>query len=153
MTVLLPAGVAERMRAALAAGGQKEIGGILMGEHVNDETFRICDITVQYKGGTFARFVRLVEYIVGPLRDFFSATNHDYTRFNYMGEWHSHHSFALRPSGTDESTMMNILTDPNLGARFVILLLVKLETANDLQCAVTVYQPRRAGYLAEVRFE
>jgi hypothetical protein len=153
MIVLLPAEIAARLTAALAAGGQKEVGGILMGEHVGDETFRIRDITVQLKGGTFARFVRLVEYIVAPLRNFFSATNHDHTRFKYMGEWHSHHSFALKPSHTDEDTMVDIVTDPHLGARFVILLLARLDSAHDLQCAVTVYQPRRTAYVAEVRLE
>ena len=153
MIVLLPVEIAARLTAALAAGGQKEVGGILMGEHVGDETFRIRDITVQLKGGTFARFVRFVEYIVAPLTNFFSATNHDYIRFNYMGEWHSHHSFALTPSQTDQETMFGIVTDRHLGAHFVILLLARLGTANDLQCAVTVYQPQRTAYVAEVRLE
>src|SRR5690348_2252345 len=125
MIVLLPSAIADRLRTALTAGGKKEVGGIVMGEHVRDETFRIRDITVQLKGGTFARFVRLVEHIVGPLKSFFIATNHDYTRFNYMGEWHSHHSFALEPSQTDENTMLHLVTDPDLGARFVVLLLAR----------------------------
>src|SRR5687768_2533107 len=140
MTVLLPAEIAARLLEALAAGGTREVGGIVMGEHVGSETFRIRDITVQLKGGTFARFVRLVEQILAPLRNFFRATNHEYTRFNYMGEWHSHHSFALKPSQTDEDTMLDIVTDPLLGAHFVILLLARLSTANELECAVTVYQ-------------
>jgi [CysO sulfur-carrier protein]-S-L-cysteine hydrolase len=145
--------VAQRLRAALAAGGQREVGGIVMGEHVADGTFRIREITVQLKGGTFARFVRLVEHIVAPLQRFFSATNRDYTRFNYMGEWHSHHSFALTPSHTDNETMADIVGDPDLGAHFVILLLARLSAANDLECAVTVYHPRQTAYVAEVRFE
>src|SRR5690349_4017305 len=121
MIVLLPEAIADQLRDALAAGGKREVGGILMGEHVGDETFRIRDITVQLKGGTFARFIRLVEHMVAPLRNFFRATNHDYTRFNYMGEWHSHHSFALKASQTDEDTMLEIVMDPLLGAHFVIL--------------------------------
>ena len=153
MTVLLPRAIAEQLRDALAAGGKREVGGVLMGEHVGDETFRIRDITVQLKGGMFARFIRLVEHIVAPLRNFFRATNHDYTRFNYMGEWHSHHSFALKPSQTDEDTMLEIVTDPLLGAHFVILLLARLSAANELQCAVTVYQPGRDAYAAQVRRE
>jgi hypothetical protein len=150
MTVLLPAEIAARLVEALAAGGKREIGGIIMGEHVGDETFRIRDITVQLKGGTFARFVRLVEYIVAPLKTFFNATHHDYTRFNYMGEWHSHHSFALKPSQTDEDTMFGIVADRNLGARFVILLLARLSASRELQCAITVYQPGRAAYVAQI---
>ena len=63
-----------------------------MGEHVGVDTFRVKDLTIQRKGGTFATFIRFIEEIIGPLRDFFSSTRHDYTRFNYLGEWHSHHS-------------------------------------------------------------
>jgi hypothetical protein len=153
MILLMPKTIADRLSAALASGGTREVGGVLMGEHVGGDTFRIRDITVQLKGGTFARFVRLVEHIVGPLAGFFRSTNHDYTRFNYMGEWHSHHSFALNPSQTDDDTMFEILADPLLGARFVILLLAKLDAANELRCAVTVYQPGTRAYIAHIRPE
>jgi len=55
-----------------------------MGEHVNTETFRVRDLTVQRKNGTFATFVRIVGEILAPLRAFFDDTKHNYTRFNYL---------------------------------------------------------------------
>jgi len=112
-----------------------------MGEHVGLDTFRVKEITIQRKGGTFAAFVRIVSEILTPLRAFFDSTKHDYARFNYMGEWHSHHSFALSPSGTDHDTMLEMVDDPQLGARFVLLLLVKLNGNSQLEGSVTVYQP------------
>ena len=117
-----------------------------MGEHVGPDTFRVKEITIQRKGGTFAAFIRIVEEILAPLRAFFDTTKHDYTRFNYLGEWHSHHSFALAPSGRDHMTMHDIVMDPQLGARFVVLLLVKLDDHGQLEGGVTVYQPNRTSF-------
>jgi len=112
-----------------------------MGEHVSLDTFRVVDITIQRKGGTFAAFVRVVEAFLAPLRAFFVATKHDYSRFNYLGEWHSHHSFALVPSGPDVEAMREIVENPQVGARFALLLLVRLDESSRLQVGVTVHQP------------
>src|SRR6202012_5549571 len=103
----------------LTQAGQREIGGILMGEHVATDTFRVTKVTVQRKGGTFATFVRIVADILAPLRKFFDMPRHEYTKHNYMGEWHSHHSFALSPSEKDHVTMYSMVTDADLGAHFV----------------------------------
>jgi proteasome lid subunit RPN8/RPN11 len=140
MILVLPAGIVERLTDAVSRGGRREVGGVLMGQHVDVDTFRVADLTVQMKGGTFAAFVRLVEGIIGPLRSFFQVTKHDYTRFNYLGEWHSHHSFALTPSDCDHRTMIDIVTDPDVGARFAVLLLVKVGRSQELEHAVTVYR-------------
>ena len=115
MKLIIPAEIQTKIAAALTRAGRTEIGGILMGEHVADGVFRIGELTVQRGGGTFATFVRLVESFVGPLRAFFERTKRDYTRFNYLGEWHSHHSFALVPSGTDRATMRDLVSDPKVG--------------------------------------
>jgi len=141
MQLLIPSDISFQLIDALSAAGRQEIGGILMGEHVGDDTFRVKKLTIQRKGGTFATFVRMVTEILAPLRAFFDATKHDYKRFNYLGEWHSHHSFELRPSGEDHTTMREMVTDPQLGARFVVLLLVKLDKHGQLEGAVNVYQP------------
>src|SRR2546426_158241 len=105
MQLLVPPEITSRLVNALTEAGKREIGGILMGEHIGAETFRVKELTIQRKKGTFATFVRIVAEILAPLRAFFDATKHDYTRFNYLGEWHSHHSFLLEPSGQDHITM------------------------------------------------
>src|SRR5438132_1173752 len=112
MQLLIPAEIVSHLGNALTQAGQREIGGILMGEHVGAETFRVREVTIQRKKGTFAAFVRMVAEILAPLRAFFEATKHDYTRFNYLGEWHSHHSFALQPSSRDHVTMYEMVMDP-----------------------------------------
>lgn len=135
---------------ALRQAGKREIGGILMGEHVGQNTFRVKEITVPRKGGTFATFIRIVEDILAPLLAFFDTNKHHYTMFNYLGEWHSHHSFELVPSRRDHSTMYSIIMDEQLGARFVLLLLVKQKNNGQLEGSVTVYQPNKPPFTGSI---
>ena len=146
MQLLIPPEIRSHLVDALAHAGQREIGGILMGEHVSPDAFRVKELTIQREIGTFATFIRIVTEILAPLRAFFDRTNHNYARFNYLGEWHSHHSFALAPSGRDHVTMYDIVTDPQLGAHFVVLLLVRLGDHGQLEGSVTVYQPNRTSF-------
>ena len=150
MHLLLPPDLVSRLVEALVQAKTREIGGVLMGEHVGVDTFRVKEITIQRKGGTFAAFIRIVAEILAPLRAFFDATQHDYSKFNYLGEWHSHHSFVLVPSGRDHMTMCDIVMDPQLGAHFVVLLLVKLSDCNQLEASVTVYQPNKSPFTGSV---
>lgn len=153
MQLLLPREIVGRIVAALGEAGSREIGGILMGEHIGLDTFCVKDLTIQRKGGTFVTFVRVVRNILGPLQAFFRKTHHDYARFNYLGEWHSHPSFALSPSTTDHRSMFEIIDDPQLGANFVVLLLVKLGEQAVLDCAVFIYEPRAQPRTGEVVYE
>jgi hypothetical protein len=150
MQLLVPPEIRTQLIDALSTAGHREIGGILMGEHVGPDTFRVKELTIQRRGGTFAAFVRIVSEILAPLRAFFEATKHDYTKFNYLGEWHSHHSFALRPSGRDHTTMYDMVMDPQLGARFVVLLLVKLNDGLQLEGSVTIYQPNQTPFVGSI---
>lgn len=146
MRLLVPPEIAKQLTDALKQAGRREIGGILMGEHVGMDTFLVKELTVQRKRGTFASFIRIVEEIIAPLRTFFENTKHNYTRFNYLGEWHSHHSFSLSPSRQDHEAMNSIVSDPDLGARFIVLLLIKLNESGHLESTVTVYQPNNAPF-------
>jgi hypothetical protein len=150
MQLLITPEISQQLVDALRQAGQREIGGILMGEHAGPDTFRLKEITIQRKGGTFAAFIRMVEEILAPLLAFFDTTKHDYTRFNYLGEWHSHHSFALVPSGRDHTTMYNIVMDPQLDAHFVLLLLVKPDHHGQLEGSITVYQPNKLPWAGSI---
>lgn len=121
-----------------------------MGEHLNGDLFTVEDLSIQVRGGTFATFVRLVESAIGPLQRFFRRTSYDYERFNYLGEWHSHHAFRLAPSPKDDSSMLEIVTDPEVGARFVALLIVRLAADGELESALSVYLPTGGRYSGEV---
>ena len=100
LTLLLPAEFSEKLIVALRKAGHREIGGILMAEHVGTNIFSVRDLTI-HRQGTIASFVRQIEDAVGVLRAFFHRSNHDYTKFNYIGEWHSHPCFEPEPSLRD----------------------------------------------------
>jgi proteasome lid subunit RPN8/RPN11 len=126
--ILLPKELQKRLINQLTKAGTREIGGILMGEHVAEGVFRVCDFSVQQQGGTWITFVRKIEEsLTQSLRKFFRKTNFQYTKFNYLGEWHSHPSFSLTPSALDQESMWEIILDQSVGANFAILLIAKLE--------------------------
>ena len=150
MKLQIPPEISHQIVDALRKAGKREVGGILMGEHIGINTFRVKEITIQHKGGTFSTFVRIVEEILAPLLKFFDTNKHDYKRFNYIGEWHSHHSFDLVPSRQDHSTMYDIVLDPEFGAHFVALLLVKLIDNDQLKGSITVYQPNKKPFVGRI---
>jgi hypothetical protein len=153
MKVLLPQGIERRLIAALKEADNREIGGILMGEYVADDVYRVCDLTIQRLGGTLASFMRVVREILAPLRRFFHRTGYNFTQFNYLGEWHSHPSFAPYPSGIDAETMWEIVDSPQVGANFAILMVVQLNNTDCLEGTVTVYVPGRRTLEGELARE
>jgi [CysO sulfur-carrier protein]-S-L-cysteine hydrolase len=88
LTLNIPHETVERLTLALRRAGHREVGGILMAEHVGHNVFTVRDVTLHGMGG-IARFVRRMEEALGGLHSFFARSSHEYTRFNYIGEWHS----------------------------------------------------------------
>jgi len=140
LTLILPSEQHELLLAALRRAGRREVGGILMGEHAGPDLFIVREMTV-HRRGAFASFVRRIEDAIGRLRLFFRETGYDYARFNYIGEWHSHPSFAPYPSRTDDLSMLQIVQDESVGANFVVLLIAKLGSAGELISTVHTYLP------------
>jgi proteasome lid subunit RPN8/RPN11 len=140
MQLLVPTKIQSQLVQALTAAQSKEIGGIMMGEHLGPDLFRLEEITVQTHSGTLATFVRAVLGVMKPLRRFFDRTDRNYERFNYLGEWHSHPSFVPTPSPQDHRTMTEMVHDERLGANFLALFIVKLGPDGRLESSVTVYR-------------
>lgn len=152
MKLLLPLKVIKRLKRELR-GRHREIGGVLVGEHVSGDVFRIVDISVQLNGGTAAHFVRDPEHHRAFLVDFFARTGHDYQRFNYLGEWHSHPRFLPLPSGEDFDTMLQIVADPAVGANFVVLIIARLHSWGRLEISATLFRPRTRPESVSVEVE
>lgn len=111
-----------------------------MGECLEPNRFRATDLTIQSRGGTFASFVRRVGEALSALARFFRRTGEDYTRFNYLGEWHSHPSFSVSPSDRDVRSMIEIAEDPEVGANFAALVIVRL-MGGELVGSASVFWP------------
>ena len=127
-------------RDELRAAGRREIGGVLVGERLGGDLFRIADASVQHGGGTSMTFERDPEQHRLFLENFFARTGHDYARFNYLGEWHSHPSNIALPSGTDVRSMMEIVCDPEVNAAFAVLLVVRRRLLGQLQVSATEFR-------------
>lgn len=152
MKILLPHDQRRRLEQALRRAGGREIGGVLMGEALESDTFRVVDFSIQYGGGTVSSFVRALGSVLVPLQQFFESTSRNYRCYNYLGEWHSHPTFAPEPSARDHATMQEIADDPEVGANFVILMVVKLQDGA-LQATVSGYTPRSTTFKGELHLE
>ena len=115
-----------------------------MGEHVREGLFRVVDISVQRSGGSRGHFVRDPASHNAQLRSFFARTAGDFTRYNYLGEWHSHPAFEPVPSAVDIATMQSLVEDPIVGANFLILLVVTLAAGKKVDGSATAFRPQAA---------
>jgi len=140
MQIRLERPLAERFLKELHAAGGIEIGGLLMGEHLHDDVFRLAEISVQRIGGTHSGFVRTPEAHQAQLDAFFEQTGNNYRRFNYLGEWHSHPHFSPLPSNEDLRTMQSIVDDPASGMNFLVLLIVRLTSGSALAMTATAFR-------------
>lgn len=133
----------QKLTTALARAGVRETGGQLFGEQLAPSEFRVTELTVQARQRTFARFmVDLLQAARDAVR-FFDRTEHRYTRFNYVGEWHSHPSFEVHPSGTDAETMRQLVCDPGFRGTFAVLMIARLDGAK-LTLGAWVFDPTGA---------
>ncbi|MFE8035260.1 Mov34/MPN/PAD-1 family protein [Thiohalocapsa marina] len=139
LRITIPPDVQISLQSALAKAGERECGGVLMGEHVDVNHFAVRQITVQ-QAGSIASFVRTVFGAVKAIKGIFAATHNDYQRFNYLGEWHSHPSFSVEPSFRDHDTMQELAADSRVGANFVVLLIFRLKRG-DLEGSAHTYLP------------
>ena len=139
MKIHLPTDIQKKLILALEKAGAREIGGVLMGEHVDEAEFRIVDLTIQKQFGNVMFFLRLVRDAVGSLKKFFKQTGHNYKKFNYLGEWHSHPSFPPVPSQQDIQSMQEIVIDPDNGANFAVLFIVQLKDIQEIEGTATVF--------------
>jgi proteasome lid subunit RPN8/RPN11 len=140
VTLVLPSDITNQIERALVRSGRYEVGGVLMAEHVGPNEFVVREITV-HRRGAFALFWRKMEEAMTALQRFFARTEQDYTRFNYIGEWHSHPSFDPLPSSRDHESMYEIVSDAIVGANFVVLVIVKLQEGGFLTGSAHSYLP------------
>ena len=69
LTLVLRPDIQAKLLAALRSAGKREIGGVLMAEHVAPNRFEVKDITV-HKRGTMASFIRRIEEALSRLHVF-----------------------------------------------------------------------------------
>ena len=138
------------LRDALQQAGEKEIGGQIYGQQVAPSNFVITELTVQKRKGTFSRFVVDLIQVTRDATRFFDRTQHQYTRYNYIGEWHSHPNFAVYPSGDDIDTMLRLVTDQDFKGSFAVLMIARLY-GDELACGTWLFDP--SGHPIDINLE
>lgn len=152
MQIILPRDVRSRMVKVLRQARSREIGGFLMGEQLDDRgTFRVVDFTVDTESGERAYFERKPEVHASALQAFFHEHGNDFSRFNYLGEWHSHPSFPVHPSGTDINTMFKLVNGSE-NIDFAVLVIVRLRMFFLMEAGATLFMrgsPAQAAALVD----
>jgi proteasome lid subunit RPN8/RPN11 len=152
MKIVVAADQSAKLVVALRRSSTNETGGQLFGEQLAPSNFRVTELTVQSRPGTFARFVVDLLQAAKDAVGFFDRTEHRYTRYNYIGEWHSHPSFAVQPSGPDIGAMRGIVHDPLFVGSFAVLMIVRLD-AETLTAGAWLFDPQGAEYPVIVGME
>lgn len=138
MQLLLPNSIRRNMKCHMILAGSREIGGMIMGEEIGDQRFRIVDFSVDTKSGTRSSFVRDADQHARALQKFFEKTGGNYRRFNYLGEWHTHPSFSVNPSINDIGAMRG-LVDGTGHVNFAILFIARLRRVWQFDCSAHLF--------------
>ena len=138
MQLMIPSNVRREMQRHIRRAGKREIGGILMGEEVGAELFRIVKFSVDSVSGTRARFVRDADHHDRELRSFFERTGTDYRRYNYLGEWHTHPSFDVHPSLQDMASMEDLVSGSR-DVNFAVLFIAQVRWLWRFQCSAYLF--------------
>lgn len=137
-----------RIRGKLRKAGRREIGGMLFAEQMAPGRFKIVDFSVDHYSGSHTNFRRDPQAHGETMEKFFERTGGDFSRFNYLGEWHSHPSFSVEPSSQDMETMTDLVENSTAGISFALLLIVRLRLFVWLDYSMTSfakgYAPSRA---------
>lgn len=139
MQLELPREIRLRMLSALSTAKRLEIGGILMAEQIEPGVFTLVDFSIDPNEGSAAHFVRSSEHHRIALEDFFARTGQEYSRFNYLGEWHSHPNHLPVPSSIDIRSMDDLIYGER-NIPFAVLLIVRRGWWRRFQCSATIFQ-------------
>ena len=118
------ASAAERAGLGAPYASVLEVGGLMMGEKVGDNTFRVMDVSLTI--GEPGR------YNLDPAKhqafvDDFLAKFCDEGRFGIIGSWHSHPSGNPEPSKGDLQTLKDTMAHPSNNLSFKVLLVACLD--------------------------
>ena len=149
----MPQRIVTILQCELKRALHQEIGGVLVGERIEGDLFRIADLSVQRDGGSSFAFSRDPNQHQSFLDDFFARTGYDYQRFNYLGEWHSHPNVPALPSRTDVESMQEIVCDEAVNAPFAVLMIARRRFLGGLEISATEFRCGHIPRTADIALE
>lgn len=129
------ASVAERSGLGLPFAGLVEVGGLMLGERVAENAFLVIDISLTV--GEPRRYQYEPDEHRPVVQAFFEQFP-DRSRFGMIGSWHSHPSGSPKPSARDLETLKETMAHPSTDLGFMVLLVVCLDGAGQLQAGGVV---------------
>lgn len=124
MKIIVPEKMSKIILDHVKKYSPNETKGALFARKIDDETFEIDAVYIEKKVGTFAFVILENNCRYKKFQAVYNKKHHyDYKNHNYIGDWHSHPSFALFPSEYDKSEVVEDLTKSN--ANFLIQMIVK----------------------------
>ena len=135
------ASATERAGLGLPYAGLLEAGGLMMGEKVGENTFRVMDASLTI-GEPYRYHLDPAEH--RAFVEAFRAKFPDGSRFGLIGSWHSHPSGDPKPSASDLQTLKDTMAHPSTDLAFKVPLIVCLDTGDQLRTAgvVLIREPR-----------
>jgi proteasome lid subunit RPN8/RPN11 len=115
------ASAAEKAGLGLPYAGSVEAGGLMMGEALGDNTFRVTDVSLTI-GETDRYYLDPAEH--ESFRASFLAKFSDADRYGLIGSWHSHPSGNPVPSQADLNTLKTTMDHPSTNLDFKVMLIV-----------------------------
>jgi proteasome lid subunit RPN8/RPN11 len=132
----------QQLAVELGRARDQEIGGVLVGEQLAPDAFRLVDVSVQRSGGTSTCFVCSPSAHRHFLEAFFERTGANYSRFNYLGEWHSHPRFTVAPSRIDLAQMQTLVDDEPERRPFAVLIVTRLAGSRRVEVCPIAFKSR-----------
>lgn len=139
MRIELAPEIETRLSKALRSAGRRETGGMLFAEQLAPSHFRVIDFSVDLYSGSHTHFQRDPRIHQRALDAFFDRTGRDFSRYNYLGEWHSHPSFSVAPSVEDVATMTELVGNGRTAITFAVLLIVRLRLRLWMDYSLTIF--------------
>lgn len=115
------ASVAENASLGLPYAGLLEVGGLLMGEDVGENTFRVTEVSLTI-GEPYRYYLDPAEHYA--CLKTFKTQFPDNSRFGLIGSWHSHPSGKPEPSVADLQTLKDMMEHPSTDLAFKVLIIV-----------------------------
>jgi proteasome lid subunit RPN8/RPN11 len=148
-SVAVPYTIARGLKRYLRSAGSNEIGGILLAEQIRPDFFRIVQFTVDETKGTRSTFTRAEHQHSEALDQFHKEKGYEFHKYNYLGEWHSHPSFSVRPSARDRITMQSIVK----GSNDIPFAIFRLDYWLRLRASATVFRATHPATEVKLIFE
>jgi len=125
LEIIIPKEITLRLIKQISKYSPLETKGALFAEDLGNDTFKIDEVYLEPKPGT-TTFVKLYinhEYVTFQ-KNYHKLRKNNFSKYNYIGDWHSHPLFECFPSSYDVSEVEKDMKQSN--AIFLVQLILKV---------------------------